>query len=81
MLEIEHLLAEASVDCAGRDMALAFLAKDSSIPRYVLGRNQQAVDCMRCARVEGVVDDFASAGSLWNGVPVVTSSALPAGAQ
>jgi len=47
--------------------------------RYVLGRNPDALQCTKIVPVDGIVDDYAEAGTRWNGLPVVRADCLPEG--
>jgi FkbM family methyltransferase len=61
----------------GEELAREWLSADSNARRFVLGRNDEALNCLLRMHVDGVVDDFAPASMVWNGVPIVRSSALP----
>jgi len=81
MFSFENALLEFYRDVGpDGEIAKAFLSDDCTISRFVLGRNEHALACMNCRHVDGVVDDFAPAGSVWNGVPVISASSLPSGA-
>lgn len=65
---------------ANQKLAVELLSKAVERPCFVIGRNEQASGLLRMLRVDGLVDDFAEAGSVWNGLPVISTALLPASA-
>jgi FkbM family methyltransferase len=65
---------------AARELARAFLEKMGESSRFVMGRNEEAIACAGITRIDGLVDDSAPSGTMWNGLPVVGTEALPMGA-
>ena len=64
------------------DLSLArdLLAGSSGRPCYVVGRNAESLSLVGRFRIDGLVDDFAAAGSTWNGLPAVAANRLAADA-
>ena len=78
MLDVAAALADFRAERGESfEFARQFLDGGSSVKRYVLGRNQHALSCAKWARIDAVVDDFASDGEIWNGYPVVRAGDLP----
>jgi FkbM family methyltransferase len=65
---------------ANQKLAVELLSKAAERPCFVIGRNEQASGLLPMLRVDGLVDDFAEPGSVWNGLPVVSTAVLPANA-
>lgn len=63
-----------------RQLALELLSGGSKRPCFVVGRNEQAAGLIARFRIDGLVDDFAEAGALWNALPAVSVASLPADA-
>ena len=81
MFEFEQCLREFEAECVRLDEeARAFLGSDPNLPRFVLGKNEQARWCIRHGSVRGVVDDRAAPGDEWEGCAVIPANALPSGA-
>jgi FkbM family methyltransferase len=74
--------AEAAIDAPAANPALAgeLLSGASERPCFVVGRNEQASGLIGELRLDGIVDDFATPGSDWRGLPVVSTAQLPADA-
>jgi FkbM family methyltransferase len=79
MLDLTASVARRELDEV-TETARRFVEAESDAKRYVLGRNQQALNCAKSARIDGIVDDFASEGERWNGYPVICADRLPTGA-
>lgn len=69
----------AALDARPADQALAreLLSGASRRPCFVVGRNEQAAGLVDMLRIDGLVDDFAEAGSSWNGLPTISTARLP----
>ena len=63
-----------------QELALALLSGAAGRPCFVVGRNEQASGLMALLQIDGLVDDFAEPGSVWNGLPTVPAVRLPADA-
>lgn len=63
-----------------QELVLALLSGAAKRPCFVVGRNEQASGLLGLLRIDGLVDDFAKPGSVWNGLPTVTTARLPADA-
>jgi FkbM family methyltransferase len=61
----------------GRDLASRFLTATPGFTRFVIGRNEQAAEVAALLKLDGLVDDFAQGGEIWNGLKVIASSQLP----
>lgn len=72
----------AAIGAAPANLALAgaLLSGAFTGPRFVVGRNEQALDLIGKLRLDGILDDFAEPGSVWHGLPAVSTEQLPAGA-
>jgi FkbM family methyltransferase len=80
MFELEKAFAQSyRANSARLELARTFLRTDSTHARYVLGRNEQALACLKRVHVDGVIDDFAPKGD-WNGVPVMSIDSVSKGA-
>lgn len=62
------------------EVAREFMSPLCTAPRFLIGRNEEAGACAAAFRIDGLIDDFASANSTWNDLPVIGSAALPPGA-
>jgi len=47
--------------------------------RYALGRNEHSAALSQAFEIDGFVDDFAAAGTMWCGKPVVKGTEVPSG--
>lgn len=65
---------------ANQALAMALLDPNGDRPRFAIGRNEQAAALAPVLRLDGLIDDFAPAGSTWNGLPVTPAAQVPAGA-
>ncbi len=54
-----------------------FVSAEGVDQRYVLGRNEHSVALMKVIEVDGIIDDFAEPGTLWNGKPVLKGAQIP----
>ena len=61
-------------------LARRFLEDGGGTKRYVVGRNEQAIDILRAIRLDGVIDDYEKNMDHWQGVPIVRMAAVPSGA-
>ena len=58
----------------------AFLDSHRTEPRYAIGRNADSLTLHRLAPLDGIIDDYATQGELWHGIPLVhADSALKQG--
>ena len=55
-----------------------FVSADGVGRRYVLGRNEHAAALMKAIDVDGIIDDYAEPGTMWNGKPVLKGNQIPA---
>lgn len=62
-----------------RRLVGSFTSSEWAGRRYVLGRNEHSEALLKVLDVDGVVDDFAEAGTVWCGKPVVKGTDVPAG--
>jgi len=63
---------------ANQDLARALLAGTVTRPCFVVGRNEQTLDLLGRLRLDGLVDDFAAPGSVWNRLRTIPARELPA---
>jgi len=63
-----------------QELAAALLSQGAKRPCFVVGRNAESSSLLGLLRIDGLVDDFAKPGSVWNGLPAVPTSRLPADA-
>ena len=63
-----------------QSLAVEFMAVHAGVPRFVIGKNSESAAVIAHFPVDGVIDDFAPAQTVWHGVPVVKISQLPADA-
>jgi FkbM family methyltransferase len=72
----------AAIDApaANQPLARELLSGASKRPCFVVGRNEQASGLIGRLRIEGLVDDYAPPGAVWNGLPAVAMAGLPADA-
>lgn len=72
----------AAIDApaANQKLAAAILSGAAARPCFVVGRNEQAAGLVGRLRLDGLVDDFAAPGAVWNGLPAVKTDRLPADA-
>jgi FkbM family methyltransferase len=81
MFDYEASMAEFVASGAQRNaLAQIFLGGQPGVRRYLLGCNEHARSCMQWTTIDGVVDDFATTGTTWNGSPVLRANDLPKGA-
>lgn len=76
--DIQAVLAEAD-GLGSQDAGILRLQGDVEQPVYVIGKNAEAQAVLSRLHVVGIIDDFASEGSVWNGVPVVHAKSVPHG--
>lgn len=62
---------------ANQKLASDLLSPTGDRPCYVIGRNVEALGLIGRMRLDGIVDDFAPAGSVWNGLAAVAMAQLP----
>jgi len=62
---------------ANQGLARDLLAAGQDRPCYVIGRNAEALGLIGRLRLDGIVDDFAPAGAVWNGLPAIGMAQLP----
>jgi FkbM family methyltransferase len=65
---------------ANQQLARELLFGTQDRPCYVIGRNAEARGLVGRLRLDGIVDDFAPAGAVWNGLAAVGMAQLPADA-
>lgn len=63
-----------------QDLARELLSGASKRPCFVVGRNEQASDLIGRFKLDGLLDDFAEPGSVWRGLPTISTPQLPADA-
>ena len=61
-------------------LAVDFISGRTGVPRFVIGKNAESAALIDLYTIDGVIDDFAPAHTLWHGIPVVKRELLPAGA-
>lgn len=54
-----------------------FISPEGLGRRYLLGRNKYSAGLSKLINIEGFVDDFADAGDIWYGKPVLKRADLP----
>jgi len=54
-----------------------FVSPNSVGRRYLLGCNEHSATLSKVIDIDGIVDDFAEAGTLWNGKPVIKGQDVP----
>ncbi len=62
---------------ANQQLAGELLSASHDRPCYVVGRNAQAIGLIGRLRLDGIVDDFARPGSIWNGLAAIGMAQLP----
>lgn len=74
--------ANGALTAAPGDLSLAreLLSGAGQRPCFLVGRNDDALSLIGRLRIDGLVDDFAEAGSSWNGLPTIAAASLPADA-
>jgi FkbM family methyltransferase len=72
--------AAIAAPAANQQLAGELLSATQDRPCYVLGRNAEASGLIGRLRLDGIVDDFAPPGSVWNGLAAVGIAQLPPGA-
>ena len=76
--EFEQQVLDALRRVPGRqDLASRFLLPAPGFTRFVIGRNDQSAEVAALVDLDGLVDDFAKKGGIWNGLKVITSTQLP----
>ncbi|HVK99968.1 MAG TPA: FkbM family methyltransferase [Dongiaceae bacterium] len=63
-----------------QDLARQFLDTGVHIPRFLVGRNEEAKALQELVRIDGVIDDFTAASEDGQGTPIVKSRELPGNA-
>jgi FkbM family methyltransferase len=69
--------AAIAAPAANQQLARELLAGARERPCYVVGRNAEASALIGRVRLDGIVDDFAPPGTVWNGLPAVGMAHLP----
>lgn len=62
------------------EIAKEFLSPLCAVPRYIIGRNDEAASVLDLIKPDGIIDDFAKGVLFWQGVPVVKLGSVPANA-
>lgn len=72
-------LVESALSAPSRqgDLIATFLSANCKRPRYVIGRNDEAVAVLERISVDGVIDDYVKDISHWRGVPVCSLTSVP----
>jgi FkbM family methyltransferase len=73
---------KAAIDAPAmnQQLARALLSGTAGRPCFLVGRNDEAAALIGKVRPHGLLDDFAEPGSLWRGLPTVSTAQLPADA-
>lgn len=58
------------------DSVSIFMSSESIGRRYLLGRNEYSLELVKRIDVDGVIDDFAEPGTLWNNIPVIKGDSV-----
>lgn len=69
--------AVLAAPAANQELARSLLSASRDHPCYVIGRNAEALRVIGQVSLDGIVDDFAPAGTLWNGLAAVGMAQLP----
>lgn len=54
-----------------------FISPDGVGRRYLFGRNEHSAALSKVLDIDGFVDDYSEEDAIWNGKPVINSSAVP----
>ena len=63
-----------------QDVARQFLNASVQIPRFLIGRNEEAKVLQSLVKIDGLIDDFSAERDDAQGTPIIKSSELPADA-
>jgi len=58
-------------------IAQRFVSKANTGIRYLFGRNEHSLILSQTFDIDGFIDDFAPAGSVWHGKPVIKGENIP----
>lgn len=72
--------AAVAAAAANQALARALLSGASHRPCYAIGRNAETRSLIGRMRLDGIVDDFASPGTSWQGLAAIGMAQLPADA-
>ena len=67
----------ASTSVAGGQSTLTFSDICRAKERFAIGKNHESLALHLVAPLKGIIDDAASQGSKWNGIPLLKTSAVP----
>lgn len=74
---VKCLQSALQAESRGLDLAKQFLDERIAIPRYLIGRNEDARSLQKLIAISGVIDDFSHVQMDEQGTPIVKSSELP----
>jgi FkbM family methyltransferase len=78
MHKFEQLLREAIDERPTNQLAAEeFFSPASKRKRFVIGKNEQSANLAKLVSLAGVIDDYASAGTNWNGIPLFKTADVP----
>ncbi|MET3711991.1 FkbM family methyltransferase [Sphingomonas trueperi] len=75
--DFSAMLDSAVAAPAANQQLASDLLSGQDRPCYVIGRNAESLGLIGRLRLDGIVDDFAPAGSVWNGLAAVGMAQLP----
>jgi len=58
-------------------LAERFFDETSILPRYAIGKNLETIEVNQAVALQGVIDDFETGASTWQGIPIVRTSDVP----
>ncbi len=70
---------KAGITQEKREKAEYFLSPDASMKRYVYGNSPDIEKLCRIIKIDGIINDFIPAGTLWNGIPSIHVEEVPFG--
>lgn len=59
------------------DLAMRFFEAPLAIHRYAIGKNCETLQVNLLVSLHGVIDDFETTVSTWQGIPIVRTSDIP----
>lgn len=77
MIDPTQIISDIQVSPEARLLVDMFISPEGVGRRYLFGRNEHSAALSKVINIDGFIDDFAEAGTIWKGKPVVNGSTVP----
>ena len=73
-MQLEEILNQAlRTPKADPQASEMFLGRHQTMPRYAIGKNMETLAVHRIAPLDGIIDDSAQLGGVWQGIPLLNT--------